>query len=712
MRVIRIDENSSHLNAVKNLWRRNSKTLGFFPEGAFKDHAASRCILIAESSTHDLLGYLLYRIVRRHTAWPQATIVHLCTQEGHRNTGVAKALLEKLCELTKDRFVRIDLRCRRDYDASNLWRKHGFVYHGEEVGKAGYPVNRWILTIRQPPLMALLDQAQSENKLRAVIDANVLYRLQDPFPLLPAHNRLLSEEAKALLEEWLFEDVLLLVTDESLNEIEKNNSAEERASRLKYAQNYQRASCHLQEVQAVITKLQCFFQNNPAPNTEADIRQVAHAIAANVDCFITQDMAILRKAEDINSEFKIKVMSPGQFIGHVDEVIRETKYRPEHLAGAYSLTRARLKSTDFSSLYTVFRSTDTSEKRSSFENTLRSYMSQPEKFDIQLCKNIEHRPISLFVYDRSEKSELTIPLLRVARSPLSSTIYRYLLYQAVTTSIKEKRSIIRVYNLHVNIDMEEALQEIGFINIDNDWVKISLSYLGESPNLISTLTRMKLKSPHVAELIDNLTSAISSALSLHDNFALAEVERKLWPAKILDSGIQNYVIPIKPVWAQHLFDPKMAEQTLWGAKEDLALRTENVYYRSKRFSGIAIPSRVLWYVTGSMGYLGSKHIRASSILDEVVIGRANDLYRRFRRLGIYQWSDVLRTANNNPDNHIMALKFSNTELFPKPVSLEAMREIFNQTEGYYPVLRSPQSISVRCFAHIYSAANELHGGGY
>ncbi|OPY17079.1 MAG: hypothetical protein A4E74_01522 [Syntrophus sp. PtaB.Bin075] len=710
MKVIQIDETYTHLDAIKNLWRINSRTLGFFPEGAFNDHAAKRCILVAESSTQELLGYLLYRIVKRGKVWPQATIVHLCIQSTHRNRGTAKALIAKLHEITKNRCERIDLRCRRDFDVTDFWRKNGFVYHSEDIGKAGHPVIHWVLTIRQPPLMTLLDQEKSQNKLRAVIDANVLYRLQDPIPLSPDHEIALSEEAKSLLEEWLVEDILLLVTDESLNEIEQNDNPSERARRIEYARRYQSASCHFMDVQPIVKNLQHLFPNNPNQNTEADIRQIAQAIVSNADCFITQDNALLRKADDINSEFHIKIMSPGQFIGHVDEVIRETKYRPEHLAGAYSLTNMLLKSPELSSIYEVFRSNETQEKRLPFESTLRNYMAQPDKYEIQLCKNNENKPISLLIYDRSETNELSVPFLRVARTPLHSTIYRYLLCRAIDVSMIEKRSICKISKTNMNYDLEEALRELCFIESESDWIKISLSYLGTSSNLIPNLTQLKAEIPYLDGIIDDFLSAISTAINLNDTVELAEIERRLWPAKILDAGNFNYIIPIKPNWAQHLFDSGLAEQTLWGAKEELALRLENVYYRSCRPSKIAVPSRILWYVTEDRGYVGSKSIRACSILDEVTIGPACDLYSRFRRLGIYQWHDVLKTAKNNSENHIMALRFSNTELFPKPVKLETMREIFKQSEGHDPVLQSPMFISERCFADIYSAAKELSGG--
>ena len=62
MTILEIDEKSPHLAAIQRLWRDNSATLGFFPEGAFIDYAAKRMILGAVNHLGECIGYLLYRI--------------------------------------------------------------------------------------------------------------------------------------------------------------------------------------------------------------------------------------------------------------------------------------------------------------------------------------------------------------------------------------------------------------------------------------------------------------------------------------------------------------------------------------------------------------------------------------------------------------------------------------------------------------------------
>ena len=144
----------------------------------------------------------------------------------------------------------------------------------------------------------------------------------------------------------------------------------------------------------------------------------------------------------------------------------------------------------------------------------------------------------------------------------------------------------------------------------------------------------------------------------------------------------------------------------------MALKNENVYYRSERSSWRIInPARIFWYVKKAGSYQGTMCVRACSSLDEVIVGRARDLYRRFKRLGIYRWKDILETSKGQPYGNIMALRFSNTELLKNPVDLKSMRNILQEIEGKTPVLQSPQLISQDSFSAIYRMGTENKGSG-
>jgi hypothetical protein len=89
-------------------------------------------------------------------------------------------------------------------------------------------------------------------------------------------------------------------------------------------------------------------------------------------------------------------------------------------------------------------------------------------------------------------------------------------------------------------------------------------------------------------------------------------------------------------------------------------------------------------------------IRACSRLDEIVVDNPKELFRRFRRLGVYQWRDLKKMVANDPGKLLMALRFSDTELLSIPVPRERFRKL-----GVKSNLQSPVSISTQQFAEIY-----------
>ena len=95
------------------------------------------------------------------------------------------------------------------------------------------------------------------------------------------------------------------------------------------------------------------------------------------------------------------------------------------------------------------------------------------------------------------------------------------------------------------------------------------------------------------------------------------------------------MVPIRPGWASDLFDSGLAVRMLWAADSELALNPESVYYRSAR-NGPSRPfGRLLWYVSQGKKDPETMRVRACSRLADVIVGPAKDLFREFRRLGVY-----------------------------------------------------------------------------
>jgi predicted nucleic acid-binding protein/GNAT superfamily N-acetyltransferase len=339
------------------------KTLtGFFPVGAFNEHATKEWILVAHEG-ETLAGYLLYRITGQHEMHPRAVIVHLCIAEKYRGRGIARLLVDALRNSVQSQVYSITLRCRSDYDANSLWPELGFVYRGERVGRSNKPLAIWWMQLRRPPLLALLDsKVDDSSHLSVVLDANVLYRLQDPIPHDDDDQRLMSEEAKSLEADWIGDEIELFKTNEIFNELQKQDDRELRLTRISFVSEYNTVQTNLEKVRRWELRLQEVFPENPNSNTKSDIRHLAHTIAGGVTFFLTQDEGILKRSSEIYEKSGLRILTPGELIGRLDEAIREVEYQPKRLAGIANIMGSRLPSDQVTDLYPHLRCLPRREK--------------------------------------------------------------------------------------------------------------------------------------------------------------------------------------------------------------------------------------------------------------------------------------------------------------------------------------------------------------
>ena len=93
-------------------------------------------------------------------------------------------------------------------------------------------------------------------------------------------------------------------------------------------------------------------------------------------------------------------------------------------------------------------------------------------------------------------------------------------------------------------------------------------------------------------------------------------------------------------------------------------------------------------------------IRACSYLDSVEISDSKTLYKKYRRLGVLEWQEMQRISKGN--DNIAAYRFSYTELFDNPVSLENTRNIIKINATF----QSFMEIKPEMFLKIYTLGNK------
>jgi hypothetical protein len=177
--------------------------------------------------------------------------------------------------------------------------------------------------------------------------------------------------------------------------------------------------------------------------------------------------------------------------------------------------------------------------------------------------------------------------------------------------------------------------------------------------------------------------------------AATEIERRWWPAKILDAQIQTCIVSIQPRWAAELLG---VPETLTARPAELALSRDHVYYRSPRPGVVTAQSRILWYLSSDArasqhapGIIGCSHV------DAVVVDSPEALYERFRHLGVWQLAQIAEVARNGT---AQAIRFSSTEKFSCPVPLwrlQTLGKAYNAAVIPYSPRRIPRDL----FAAIY-----------
>jgi GNAT superfamily N-acetyltransferase len=176
MKVETIDHRSPHVETVKALGKANSGTLGFLPEGAFDEYAARRNIIVAINPEGTCVGYCLFRVSNH-----QAIIAHLCIESSSRKKGVARALINHLKDISKEDLHGISLKCRRDYEASLVWPRFGFVAKREFPGRGRdrKELTLWWFDHNHPTLFTESTLETLRDKLCVALDANVFFDLSD-----------------------------------------------------------------------------------------------------------------------------------------------------------------------------------------------------------------------------------------------------------------------------------------------------------------------------------------------------------------------------------------------------------------------------------------------------------------------------------------------------------------------------------------------------
>ena len=673
-----------YLQEVITLGDRNSNMLGFFPKKAFEEAARRGKILIATIENKKCIGYLLFRKVKSRQS---ISITHLCIDETYRKKGVGSKLVKHLLTITGD-WRGIELYCRRDFKTANeFWKNIGFQYITEKTGRGKDKEPLSCYWYPQPGHKSLVEysnkKAIEEKTYNAVIDQNVFIDI-------------FNGENQILRGNLLLEDVVFSITPELRNEIQRDDDDKRRREMLNFSREFPEINARFENIGKIQSYLDYFFNPNNSQQDISDIKHLALAISSNADFFITNDEKIHRKLKrPVLQEFGLLITNPENLIVHFDEIINNSSYKIQRMSGT-TFNISRIPGKDIDYLIDIFHQSKNLNK-SSFRHLLNSYLSDPQKYKAIVIRGNEDNPLGLVVFQYCSDQILEIPLICAIKNTLSPAFESNLVFQIIKESQGVNYSVIRIMEQNISNSILKGLLENGFEKINNDWVKINYNgqiKLEEIDNLLSSY-----KKGYTKKLIQIIELTINEINVENNVNNIIYLEKKLWPLKIIENSVDNFIVPIRPPYAMDLFDEELGEQTLFGANPLSMLKMQNVYYKSANKKYPSAPSRVLWYISNpkNNGFQGTMAIRACSYVEEAILDFPKEIFKKFNKLGVYNWNNVLSIVDYDQTKKIFAFRFSRTELFKNPVGLDEYKII----SGYKNAPCTPQQISNEVFHKIY-----------
>lgn len=667
------------------LGKQNAKTLGMFPEGAFADHARKRFIFGAVQE-RKLIGYILFRITRSKGF---VCIAHLCVKPEFRGGGIAKALLDAVKAKYSSTQKGISLSCRSDYkEASKFWEKYGFKAMRSTRSRSieeKYLV-KWWLDFGNSDLFS--SSVATSSRVCACLDANVIMKMSDK-------SESEDFEATALAADWLTDEADYYCVPEIFNEINRDKDLIRADVTRRFVHTLHRAQVNQAKADEVAKELYALLPGT-TDNHRSDRRQLAESIAAGIEYFITLDYELLGIAELVQDKYGLKVLRPADFILFIDHDTNGRDYRAYRLTSP-SYAIGNLQQSEIELLIGqdwLYHSQG--EKSHLLKAKLTALVADLKNTVIRVVKDKDDCRLAYVGFVVTE-GKLIVKLIRIINVSLASILFQQLIRDVIEFALKRRVMLTIIEDYIVEEGRKQILNSYGFVANGSDWTKVHLA--GQFD--LQDIATHPVIGQHldVEAMIKKTASLIGTAKDLY----LFEFEKKLWPAKINDLDLPTYIVPIRPHWASQLFDHHLAAITIFGADPLLTWNRENIYYRSiKPVSEIA-PGRILWYVSSETKAVSGrdKSIVAVSYLDEVHTGTAKSLFKKFRHYGIYEWRDIYALAKQNAMAPIKALKFTDTEVFEKPVFLTAVQQVFRACGQRTNTFASPVKVSSEIFHQIY-----------
>jgi predicted nucleic acid-binding protein len=523
-------------------------------------------------------------------------------------------------------------------------------------------------------------QGAAANSVPVEIDANIFIDL---------HGRERNQTSRdtAAILDGLQDRIEILISPETNNEINRNVDASERARLLGIANNYPRLPVRPADVEHLRQAILSATDWRPRRRQDhSDVEHVAYAAAAGIPIVVTRDRkARKRLIQAATEQAGVNLTSPAELVTWLDHRENEPAYSPEALFRT-GYVRREATHLDAAQLGT-FMATSSGERRSAFNGVCDALAAARPQAHRHLMSDPDGNLIAL-VGVVNAGSVLEVKLARLKPCALQSTIAAQLVSQLRDLAVEHAASVIQVVDRHAPPTITQALAEDGFHPSTDGWIGVSLDRLttvaGLEADLVKAAAPLGPKAQEVARAMGRLDAEKTGTPA-----GYLAVEHRLRPLRVADAPLDTWLVPIQPPFSGDLFG---YPTHLLNRPDNLGMSLEHVYYRSGK-SGETAPARVLWYVSGPHHGV----VMGCSSLIEVVDGEPKELYRKFRRLGVYTYQQVQSSAGKS--GSVRALHVIDTQVFARPVTARMLDTLY-QRHSQDLWVRSPRLIKPELFADI------------
>lgn len=631
------------LAAAIALGDRYTKRLGLLTPPTYRKYADDGGLLVALDDD-EVVGYALFGLPKRYQ---YVRLAHLCVAEERRGNGIAALLIAELRRRQSHR-LGIRARCRRNYGLGPMWSSLGFVPKGEGLGRGGdkETLDTWWLDLGHDDLFT---EVQSDALLVVAVDHSVFSGLQG------SGDEQDVEESRALEAGWLADLIELAHTPQLLLDVREIEDRTERTHQRAGLSRLRSASPEKASVAARQRELVAALGKRMADTPINDdmrrrLRYVAETAGAGLQVLATRDPELERLTDLVWDVARVRVVSPALVTQHVDELRQAQVYRPADLLGtAFSVEEVAPGRER--ELVAFFQQPD-GDSGTAFAARLAALGSDGVLWRRELLRDGSGRPVALYAWAMDGRT-LNVAFLRTAAHPLEETLARQLLFMLKRLARERGAHVVRIVDPHLSPAAESAAGADGFVEDGSGFTALVVDMCGSAEAVSAAAGRIAAQAGRTTPSLGARTSPEIVSVA----------ERVWWPAKLTDTSLPSFIAPVKPRYSAELFNvPAM----LLPRADVLGISREHVYYRSAGHRGESVPARILWYVSGGSAGEQGKMVIGCSRLDDVVVGEPDALFSRFEHLGVYGLAEVRDQAGSGTS--VMALRFSDTEIFPAPVT--------------------------------------------